>query len=130
MRMALKTVLGIAAAVIFLCSCSQAYQLESAPEVTEKVTETEEVKTMENATYLAAQLGIEDDCAQGLRDELSRVGAAEIVRVESIVCKHGYQATLTDADDNVYFIALGDLGYLELICRDSPDGEILYAAID
>lgn len=80
--------------------------------------------------FLSGRLGIDDDCAQGLADELDRLGASGITEVRIIPCNYGRQAVLTDAAGDTYFVVLGGLGYLELIRRDSPDGEVLYAAVD
>ena len=54
----------------------------------------------------------------------------------------GEEQQLLDGDDNylvrlgyfnregVYYLGFGGAGYLEMIRKDSPDGEILYAPID
>ncbi len=90
----------------------------------------EELMEYNDAQFLAKQFGIDDDCAEGLADELHSVGASQIIEIELIPCKYGYQGRLTDDAGNTYFVVLGGLGYLELIRAGSPDGEVLYAAID
>ena len=75
-------------------------------------------------------VGIDEDCAEGIVDELHHVGALVVTEVSLVGNKRGYQVLAKDSAENTYYIGLGGMGYLEYIRKGTADGEFLYAAED
>lgn len=75
-------------------------------------------------------VGVSNYASEGTVSTLHDVGCGEIKDVILVSSKRGYTVKVIDEDNNVYFAGLGGLGYVEVIRRDSEDGELVYAAID
>lgn len=83
-----------------------------------------------DSEFLSETTGIDIDCAEGVIDELNKVGASRLRKIKSTKDSNGYTIYITDADSNVYCVCLGELGYLDVIYDKSPNGKILYAGVD
>ena len=64
------------------------------------------------------------------KETLYDVGAERVETAELVSEKQGVVLKATDTEGTVYYLGFGGSGYLEIIRKDSPDGEILYAPID
>lgn len=85
----------------------------------------------EHAVELIKDAGnLSQDSAQGAVETLYESGAAEVTTAELVSENHGVTLKVTDMNGEVYYLGFGGAGYLEMIRKDSPDGEILYASID
>jgi hypothetical protein len=85
----------------------------------------------ENKKLIIDNIGIDDDCAQGVVDELNRLEIKKLISIQDYSTGgNGYIFSVTDEENHVYFIGLGALGYLEIIREDSLDGDILYGAVE
>lgn len=73
---------------------------------------------------------LNQDSAQGAVETLYHVGAERVETVELVSENHGVTLKVTDMDGEVYYLGFGGSGYLEIIRKDSENGEILYAPID
>lgn len=86
---------------------------------------------MENSIQLIMEAGkIDRDSAEGTVETLAEIGAGALESAELISEKRGIVLRVVDTENQVYYLGFGGLGYLELIRKDSADGEILYAPED
>ena len=90
-----------------------------------------EVEDMDKSVEMIMNAGNLDlDSAQGTVETLAEYGITKIVSVE-FVSKHlGVVLKITDGKNDVYYLGYGGNGYLEIVRKDSVDGEIIYAPID
>ena len=95
-------------------------------------TDAVEVRTdMEHAVELMKDAGnLSQDSAQGAMETLYESGAAEVTTAELVSENYGVTLKVTDVNGKVYYLGFGGSGYLEIIRKDSENGEILYAPID
>lgn len=98
----------------------------------EKTDAVEEVRTdMEHAVELMKDAGnLSQDSAQGAMETLYESGAAEVTTAELVSENYGVTLKVTDVNGKVYYLGFGGSGYLEIIRKDSENGEILCAPID
>lgn len=68
--------------------------------------------------------------AQGAVETLYESGASEVETAELVSENHGVTLKVIDVDEKVYYLGFSNLGYLEMIRKDSENGEILYVAVD
>ncbi len=95
------------------------------PQVTDNATvKTDGVELIKDAGNLSR------DSAQCAVETLYNVGAERVKTAELVSEKQGVVLKATDTEGTVYYLGFGGSGYLEMIRKDSPDGEILYAPID
>ena len=66
----------------------------------------------------------------GSVEVLGELGAAPLQGAEKLEARFGTTLRVTDRNGQVYYLGYGGLGYLEIVRRDAPDGEILYAPED
>lgn len=113
---------GIGILLIFAIGLSGC---KTQPQVTDNATvETDGVELIKDAGNLS------QDSAQGAVETLYDVGSERVETAELVSEKQGVILKATDIEGTVYYLGFGGSGYLEIIRKDSPDGEILYAPID
>ena len=113
---------GIGILLIFAIGLSGC---KTQPQVTDNATvETDGVELIKDAGNLS------QDSAQGAVETLYDVGAERVETAELVSEKQGVILKATDIEGTVYYLGFGGSGYLEIIRKDSPDGEILYTPID
>ena len=71
--------------------------------------------------------GIKSDSAQGTVDTLNELGISDIISVEKLPSERGINLRITDSRGRLFCLGYGKFGYLEIVSKDEPDGEILYA---
>lgn len=97
----------------------------------EKMTEVSENMRKENSVQLLIEIGkLDSDSAEGTVYTLTELGISQLEKVKKIPCKTGVALQVTDSTGNTYYLGYGELGYLEVIRKDSMDGELLYVPID
>ena len=74
--------------------------------------------------------GIAEDSARGAVDRLAKLGVPELVSAETVPDAWGTSLRVTDAGGQVYYLGFGGFGYLEIIRKDSIDGEVVFAYIE
>lgn len=113
---------GIGILLIFAIGLSGC---KTQPQVTDNATvETDGVELIKDAGNLS------QDSAQGAMETLYESGAAEVTTAELVSENYGVTLKVTDMNGKVYYLGFGGSGYLEIIRKDSENGEILYAPID
>lgn len=113
---------GIGILLIFAIGLSGC---KTQPQVTDNATvETDGVELIKDAGNLS------QDSAQGAMETLYESGAAEVTTAELVSENYGVTLKVTDVSGKVYYLGFGGSGYLEIIRKDSENGEILYAPID
>ena len=113
---------GIGILLIFAIGLSGC---KTQPQVTDNATvETDGVELIKDAGNLR------QDSAQGAMETLYESGAAEVTTAELVSENYGVTLKVTDVNGKVYYLGFGGSGYLEIIRKDSENGEILYAPID
>lgn len=127
------------AIIAFVCGCESDVknhdkiykQKNQSIEISEKDTFAEEESRLDNISLLMKKLSIDKDCAEGIIEELERVGmTSPIKKVKKLDSKKGISANIIDNNKKKYYIGLGELGYLEIIREDTIDGPILFATMD
>lgn len=103
----------------------EAERKEKEEKVDEK--ETEEL-IKKNTDILLSYLDISKYGAEGCSQTLQQIGCHELVKVEITDTEECYSLTLTDENDQEYYITLGYDGYLGII-KDG-EGNYLYAPVD
>lgn len=110
---------GIGILLIFAIGLSGC---KTQPQVTDNATvETDGVELIKDAGNLR------QDSAQGAMETLYESGAAEVTTAELVSENYGVTLKVTDVNGKVYYLGFGGSGYLEIIRKDSENGEILYA---
>ncbi|BCN31885.1 hypothetical protein [Anaeromicropila herbilytica] len=62
----------------------------------------------ENKKLIMDNIGIDDDCAQGIVDELNRLKIKKLISIKDYTKgKKGYTFSVKDEKDQVYYIGLG-----------------------
>ena len=90
--------------------------------------ESEENVKMENSVQLIMEAGdIDQDSAEGTFEILLGLGSSRLKNVMLVSNTRGIVLCAIDEDGNTYYLGFGGLGYLEVIRKDSEDGEIIYA---
>lgn len=85
----------------------------------------------EHAVELIKDAGnLSQGSAQGAIETLYESGTAEVTTAELVSESYGVTLKVTDVNGKVYYLGFGGSGYLEIIRKDSENGEILYAPID
>ena len=113
---------GIGILLIFAIGLSGC---KTQPQVIDNATvETDGVELIKDAGNLS------QDSAQGAVETLYDVGAERVKTAELVSENHGVTLKVTDVNGKVYYLGFGGSGYLEIIRKDSTNGEILYAPID
>lgn len=108
------------------CGYGKSNLPEECPSVAQ--TEIEEGIEMEQSIQLIMEAaGIDQDGAQGAVEVLAELGILELSEEELVSNKRCTVIRVIDSEGNAYYLGFGGLGYLEIIRKDSPDGEILYA---
>ena len=93
--------------------------------------ESEVRADMEQSIRLLREAGqLDTDSAQGAMETLVELGIASIKEAELVSNDVGAVLQIVDTEDNMYYLGFGGLGYLEIVRRDSPDGEIIYAPME
>ena len=119
-----KTVTG-------LCLLALALSLLLAGFVLWRDRAEQEDDEMETSVRLLMEVGERDrDSAEGSVEVLGELGAAPLQGAEKLEARFGTTLRVTDRNGQVYYLGYGGLGYLEIVRRDAPDGEILYAPED
>ena len=120
----------ILALMLITTGCSYLADSPREPSM-ETRAESEDVVDMEQSVQLIMDAGsIDLDSAQGTVETLVDLGASALEAVELVSNKTGIVLRAEDEDGQVYYLGFGGLGYLEIIRRDSADGEIIYAPED
>ena len=121
----------ILALMLITTGCSYSAESPRGPSM-ETRAESEDVVDMEQkSVQLIMDAGsIDLDSAQGTVETLVDLGASALEAVELVSNKTGIVLRAEDEDGQVYYLGFGGLGYLEIIRRDSADGEIIYAPED
>ncbi len=121
----------ILALMLITTGCSYSADSPRGPSM-ETRAESEDVVDMEQkSVQLIMDAGsIDLDSAQGTVETLVDLGASALEAVELVSNKTGIVLRAEDEDGQVYYLGFGGLGYLEIIRRDSADGEIIYAPED
>ena len=116
---------GIGILLIFAIGLSGC---KTQPQITDNaVVETDREHAVE---LIKDAENLSQDSAQGAVETLYDVGAEGVETVELVSENHGVTLKVTDVNGKVYYLGFGGAGYLEMIRKDAPDGEILYAPID
>ena len=83
-----------------------------------------------SAVLLQKELHISESRAQGAMETMTQAGVDPDLKKVKLVSKTpSIKALVTDSKGNTYYLAFGGLDFLELIRRDSADGEIIYGMI-
>ena len=86
---------------------------------------------METGVELLMETGkLDRDSAEGSLEVLRELGAAPLRDAEKLGSQYGTALRVTDRDGRVFYLGYGGLGYLEIVRKGAPDGEILYAPED
>lgn len=123
----------ISLALLF-AGCSDNVQAEQ-PAPTTTTESAQEWSTgddvMKNsAVLLQEELHISESRAQGAMETMTQAGVdPDLKKVEPVSKTPGIKALVTDSKGNTYYLSFGGLDFLELIRRDSADGEIIYGMI-
>lgn len=121
----------ILALMLITTGCSYLADSPREPSM-ETRAESEDVVDMEQkSVQLIMDAGsIDLDSAQGTVETLVDLGASALEAVELVSNKTGIVLRAEDEDGQVYYLGFGGLGYLEIIRKDSTNGEIIYAPED
>lgn len=121
----------ILALMLITTGCSYSADSPRGPSM-ETRAESEDVVDMEQkSVQLIMDAGsIDLDSAQGTVETLVDLGASALEAVELVSNKTGIVLRAEDEDGQVYYLGFGGLGYLEIIRKDSTNGEIIYAPED
>lgn len=119
---------GIALLLLLAIGCSNGEL--SPPKETPAATQSEVkdgVEMDQSVQLIMEAAGIEQDGAQGAAETLAELGVSELCKAELVSAKRGTVIRVVNSEDEVYYLGFGGLGYLEVVRKDSTDGEILYA---
>ncbi len=120
--------------MLLFVGCSDNAQAEQpAPTTTTESAQewsTEDEVMKNSAVLLQKELHISESRAQGVMETMTQAGVDPDLKKVKLVSKTpGIKALATDSKGNTYYLAFGGLDFLELIRRDSADGEIIYGMI-
>ena len=108
------------------CGCQKDSSDSNMSESTD--VEREDEFAMEKSIKLIMEAGnLDRDSAEGTVDCLTELGVGEIESAELVSNNRGVILRVTDSENQVYYLGYGGLGYLEIVRKDSEDGEIIYA---
>ncbi|MBR0208940.1 MAG: hypothetical protein IJQ43_08585 [Oscillospiraceae bacterium] len=93
-------------------------------------TRQEEDPMEKNVKLLMKAGDLDRDSAEGSVELLGELGVGELKKAEKLESRFGTTLRVTDRDGRVFYLGYGGLGYLEIVRKDAPDGEILYAPED
>lgn len=86
---------------------------------------------MEQSIELIMSAGNLDlDSAQGAMETLNDLNISSIQEAEQVSNNSSVVLKIIDAKNDIYYLGFGSFGYLELVRKDSPDGEIIYAPME
>ena len=98
---------------------------------TENQPESEVAADMEQSVRLIREAGsLEPDSAQGTVETLLELGIHALKGAKLVSNDNGVVLQVVDEEDHTYYLGYGDFGYLEIVRKDSLDGEIIYAPIE
>lgn len=125
-------ILSLMTAMILLflsvCGCSNSEVSSSSPK---NQPESEVTADMERSIRLIRKAGDLDlDSAQGTVETLLELGINFLKDAKLVSNDHGVVLQIVDEKDNTYYLGYGGLGYLEIIRKDSLNGEIIYAPME
>lgn len=93
--------------------------------------ESEETADMKQSIQLIMSAGALDlDSAQGTMEALNALGISSIKEAEQVPNNSSVVLQIIDTKDNIYYLGFGTFGYLEIVRKDSLDGEIIYAPME
>lgn len=123
--------IGIALLLLLTAGCGLGKAETGETSSTEIQSESELDSEMEQSIQLIMETGgIDRDSAEGTMETLTELGVPSIAKAELVSNHRGVVLQVSDAEDHVYYLGYGGFGYLEIVRRDSADGEILYAPED
>lgn len=127
--MVVRYVSILAVALVFLTiGCGYHESVQVNMDYEEIQIKSEEIVKMKRSVQLIMEAGnIDQDSAEGTVETLLDLGASSLENVELISNTRGIVLCAIDEDGNTYYLGFGGLGYLEVIRKDSEDGEIIYA---
>lgn len=70
------------------------------------------------------------DSAQGAIEALNDLNISSVKEAEQVSNNSGVILKIIDAKNDIYYLGFGSFGYLEIVRKDSPDGEIIYAPVE
>jgi len=117
---------------LLFAGCSDNAQAEQPAPTTESAQEwsTGDDVMESSAVLLQKELYISESRAHGAMKTMTQAGVDPDLKKVKLVSKtSGIKALVTDSKGNTYYLAFGGLDFLELIRRDSADGEIIYGMI-
>lgn len=93
--------------------------------------ESEETADMKQSIQLIMSAGALDlDSAQGTMEALNALGISSIKEAERVPNNSSVVLQIIDTKNNIYYLGFGTFGYLEIVRKDSLDGEIIYAPME
>lgn len=93
--------------------------------------ESGETTDMEQSIQLIMSAGNLDlDSAQGAIEALNDLNISSVKEAEQVSNNSGVILKIIDAKNDIYYLGFGSFGYLEIVRKDSPDGEIIYAPVE
>ena len=122
----MKIIIGLL--ILTTVGCGRRESPPGGPEPAEQQTESERDTEMEQSIQLLMDAGsLDRDSAQGTVETLAELGVPPLESAELVSDARGVTLRAVDAEGAVYYLGYGGLGYLEIVRKDSEDGEILYA---
>ncbi len=83
---------------------------------------------MEQSVQLIREAGsLDADSAQGTIETLVSLGVGTLQSAELVSNDTGVVLQVQDDKGDTYYLGYGAFGYLEIVRKDSLDGEIIYA---
>ena len=117
--------------ILLTVSCIQKQAVQDNIFSKENSMESGETADMEQSIQLIMSAGNLDlDSAQGAMETLNDLNISSIQEAEQVSNNSSVVLKIIDAKNYIYYLEFGSFGYLELVRKDSPDGEIIYAPME
>ena len=117
--------------ILLTVSCIQKQAVQDNIFSKENSIESGETADMEQSIQLIMSAGNLDlDSAQGAMETLNALGISSIKEAERVPNNSSVVLQIIDTKNNIYYLGFGTFGYLEIVRKDSLDGEIIYAPME
>lgn len=121
----------IVLSMLLTVSCIQKQAAQDNTSSKQNSFESGETTDMEQSIQLIMSAGNLDlDSAQGAIEALNDLNISSVKEAEQVSNNSGVILKIIDAKNDIYYLGFGSFGYLEIVRKDSPDGEIIYAPME
>lgn len=125
-------ILFFACVILFLCGCEthedETQAMTSVSKIAQNGTGGDKMKN--SVDMLQNKLKISEVRAEGALEILTQSGVVSpFKKVKPLDTKRGIQALVTDQTGQNYYLGFDDLGFLELVRKDSAQGEVVYGIL-